>query len=75
MLGQHPMSPPPPTHAVKEKRNFLLSLSTLSSQDREHHKKGGPVCYERAESTILQSASIACLPSMAVHGIERREGN
>ena len=36
MLDQQHVSPPP-AHAVKEKR--LVSLSTLSNQDRELHKE------------------------------------
>ena len=38
MFGQLPTSPPP-IHASKEKINVLVSLPSLSSQDREHHKE------------------------------------
>ena len=39
MLGSVAHVSPPPTHAVKEKMNVLVSLPSLSNQDREHHKE------------------------------------
>ena len=40
-------------HAVKEKRNVLVSLLTLSSQDRELHKVAVLSAHEHTERTIL----------------------
>ena len=42
-----------PAHAVKEKRHFLVSLPTLSNQDRELNKEAVLSAHEYTESRIL----------------------
>ena len=49
---------PPPAHAVQEKIHFLISLPTLSNQDRDLHKGVLLSAPEYTESSILLFAAV-----------------
>ena len=49
---------PHPAQAIKEENNFLVSLPTLSNQDRELHKVAVLSAHECTISKILLFASL-----------------
>ena len=53
------MFSPPSTHAAKEKIHVLVSLPTLSSQDRELQKEAVLSVHGCTESRILLSAALS----------------
>ena len=50
----------PLTHAVKEKIHFLVSLPTLSNQDRELCKEAVLSAHDQAESRVLFTSQWRC---------------
>ena len=56
----------PPAHAVKEKRNVLVSLLTLSNQDREFNNEVALSAHEHTKIRMLPLAALSCDKNCAV---------